>query len=276
MSFTRSLARAFGVEKQAAKLFGKSAPHDGSRMEGVVYTADPRIDRIVFICGLHRSGTTLLERLLVADYEVACLRGNVPESEGQHLQSVFAPASDYGGPGRFAFNQEMQSDLQSLSDFQRHREKILDDWGRFVVGDSNVLMEKSPPNLTKIWWLRKVFPGSRFIVMTRDPRAVAGATQKWSKNNLTELVAHWDAAYGQALTDILDEDCTTVRYEDLVEAPRSELQRLADFAGLSERAETEQVEKRHSRLINSNADYIESFGGQRFGSGAWEKFGYSL
>ena len=33
-----------------------------ARLEGVTYTDDPVIERLVFICGLHRSGTTALER----------------------------------------------------------------------------------------------------------------------------------------------------------------------------------------------------------------------
>ena len=34
------------------------------RVDGVKYEESPRFDRFIFICGLHRSGTTLLERLM--------------------------------------------------------------------------------------------------------------------------------------------------------------------------------------------------------------------
>ena len=162
-----------------------------ARLEGITYTDDPVIERLVFICGLHRSGTTALERLLVSRYRLACLRANRPVSEGQHLQSVYSPARAFGGPGRFAFSRAMMQELEGLRDHADCRERILADWRRFVVGTAPVLLEKSPPNLTKIWWLRSVFPGSRFVVVTRDPRAVAAATQKWSGTSLTELMLHW-------------------------------------------------------------------------------------
>ena len=60
--------------------------------------------RFVFLAGLHRSGTTLLARLLAAHPEVSGFSGTgVPADEGQHLQTVYPAAKVYGGPGRFGF-----------------------------------------------------------------------------------------------------------------------------------------------------------------------------
>ena len=58
--------------------------------------------RFVFLAGLHRSGTTLLARLLAAHPEISGFSGTgEPADEGQHLQSVYPAARVYGGPGRF-------------------------------------------------------------------------------------------------------------------------------------------------------------------------------
>ena len=63
--------------------------------------------RFVFLAGLHRSGTTLLARLLAAHPEVSGFSGTgVPADEGQHLQSVYPAAKVWGGPGRFGFAPE--------------------------------------------------------------------------------------------------------------------------------------------------------------------------
>src|SRR5438067_13166162 len=61
--------------------------------------------RYVFICGLHRSGTTLLGRN-VARLENCTGFSNtgVIEDEGQFLQDVYPPSRAYGGPGRFGFD----------------------------------------------------------------------------------------------------------------------------------------------------------------------------
>ena len=63
--------------------------------------------RFVFLAGLHRSGTTLLARLLASHPEVSGFSDTgVPADEGQHLQTVYPAAAVYGGPGRFGFAPE--------------------------------------------------------------------------------------------------------------------------------------------------------------------------
>ena len=58
---------------------------------------------LVFVGGLHRSGTTPLARALSAHPDISGFSNTgVPEDEGQHLQDVYPPAYVLGGPGRFA------------------------------------------------------------------------------------------------------------------------------------------------------------------------------
>ena len=64
----------------------------------------------VFLGGLHRSGTTLLFRMLREHPEISGFANNQDanewlgaEDEGQYLQSVYPPAIFWGGPGKFAF-----------------------------------------------------------------------------------------------------------------------------------------------------------------------------
>lgn len=247
-----------------------------SRLKDFSYNDTPELDRVVFVCGLHRSGTTLLERLLGARFELSYLRADVPESEGQHMQSVYRAARHYGGPGRFAFSRAMRDELPDLEKAENHRATIMADWSRFVVGDNGVLLEKSPPNLTKIHWLRQVFPKSRFVIMTRDPRAVSGATQKWSGTSLPELMMHWNVAYAQAMADFRQEDCTIIRYEDLIDAPEAEIERVGKFLQLAPRAASDALEMKYSKMCNSNAEYIEMHQGTRYAEGVWNRFGYNL
>lgn len=60
---------------------------------------------LIFIGGLHRSGTSLLHEILRRHPAVSGFANTgVPKDEGQHLQTVYPPASAFGGPGLFGFN----------------------------------------------------------------------------------------------------------------------------------------------------------------------------
>lgn len=247
------------------------------RREGIAYEPCPQIDRLVFICGLHRSGTTLLENLLVAALRLSCLRMMVPENEGQHAQEVYSPAAAFGGPGRFAFSEDMERELHLLQDHGACRARILADWSPFVTGGFPVLIEKSPPNLTKIWWLRKVFPGAKFLILTRDPRAVAGATQKrWGRGPLEHLVRHWHVAYSMALRDMDASDCLSIRYEDLLQDEERTVIAISRFLCVAERSGRQPLPERFRTLSSSNEAYITMHGSKAYGAGAWNAFGYDI
>ena len=108
------------------------------------------------------------------------------------------------------------------------------DDGAGIDGAGDVLVEKSPPNITRIPYLRSVFPGARFVVWTRDPRAVALSTQRWTPVALPLLMMHWNAAYMRAIAD-LDDDCLIEGYEAFCADPEATLQRIARFCGLAAR-----------------------------------------
>lgn len=245
-----------------------------ARLDGVCYAENPDPRHFIFICGLHRSGTTLLERMLAARFDVSYLRMKATESEGQHAQSVYPPGLCFGGPGRFALDGTDEAILRRLSDHAACRARLLRDWSHFIVGSSPVLLEKSPPNLTKIWWLRQVFEGARFVVMTRDPRAVSVATEKWSGESHTLMMENWHAAHGRALRDSDPVDTIHVRYEDLCAEPEATLARLRVFLDLAPNAG--EIEDRFSTLENSNPKYIPRFDGEIRPDGAWKAFGYDL
>lgn len=206
--------------------------------------------RLVFIGGLHRSGTTLLARSLGAHPAVSAFEETgVPEDEGQHLQSVYPPASKLGGPGRFGFARGAHLTERSELTSERSRDKLWRDWSRHWDLSRPVLVEKSPPNLLRTRFLQALFTESTFVMLIRHPIAVALATAKWghSWEGMTpgRLVKHWVTCYETLERDAAHvSNLQLIRYEDLVAAPDERLANICGSLGLEPGGSSGEVRER--------------------------------
>ena len=149
--------------------------------------------KLLFVGGLHRSGTTLLTRCLARHPDASGFADTgVIEDEGQFLQSVYRPARDFGGPGRFGMHPDshMTETSSMVSDANRH--SMLDSWCEHWDTSKRVLIEKSPPNLLKTRFLQALFPEAVFVMQVRHPIAACLATIKWTPGTtLAGLLEHW-------------------------------------------------------------------------------------
>lgn len=188
----------------------------------------------IFIGGLHRSGTSLLFRILRDHPSISGFRDTgVPEDEGQLLQSVYPPARAFGGPGRFGLNAESFLDETSALVSAAAAGKLYQEWGRHWDLDKPCLLEKSPPNLVRTRFLQALFPNSRFIMLLRHPVAVAFATRKWSRTPIDSLIEHWVRCHERFDADRKHlAHVFALRYEDFVAAPQDWIDRICAFLGL--------------------------------------------
>lgn len=200
--------------------------------------------RCIFIGGLHRSGTLLLRRALLAHPRVSGFANTgVPEDEGQHLQTVFPPAAVFGGPGKFCFAEEAYLNDASPLVTRENRERLLQEWGKHWDMDKDLFVEKSPPNLIRMRFLQALFPNSLFIIIIRHPLAGSYATQKWSNTDICELVDHWIVAHQKMLADLpFIRRWRLVRYEDFTVNPQSVLTGIFDWIGVNPVPFRERVE----------------------------------
>ena len=199
---------------------------------------NPHGHKFIFICGLHRSGTSPLFKLLRDHPQISGFRDTgVPEDEGQHLQTLFPAAKHFGGPGEFGFHPEAHlTETSPLASSQSCR-TLFAEWSRHWDLSKPYLLEKSPPNLIRTRLLQALFPQSLFLVLLRHPIAVSLATLKWTDSSLESLLDHWFQCH-----KIFDEDRAKLRnvlvlkYEDLARATQAELDRIHEFLGVSSQA----------------------------------------
>jgi hypothetical protein len=191
--------------------------------------------------------------------------------EGQHLQTVYPPASRHGGPGYFGFDPTAHLTEDSSLVSTASRERLLEEWGRHWDGTRPVLLEKSPPNLIRTRFLQALFPEAVFVVLVRHPIAVSLATLKWLgaprfvmereasgegwgtrpadaadivrlsgseaemlRARLFSLFEHWRRCHRLFLADSSHlRRFIVLRYEDFTAAPENSLSRLWRFLELS-------------------------------------------
>jgi hypothetical protein len=194
--------------------------------------------RHLLIGGLHRSGTTMLARLLAEHPEVSGFADTgVPADEGQHLQDVYPVTSPGRQAGRFAFLPESHLTERSPLVTEQNRRRLLEQWNPHWDLTCQVLVEKSPPNLLMSRFLQAMVPDSSFVFVLRHPIGVACATQKWSATRPHQLLAHWFRAHRILLDDIPHlTSVALVRYEDLVADPDGVMDRVFRLVGLEDHA----------------------------------------
>ncbi len=212
--------------------------------------------RLVFVGGLHRSGTTPFARALAEHHDVSGISDSpAREDEGQHLQRVYPKAKVYGGSGRFAYAAAAHLTEHSPLVSADNALAMVAAWEPYWDNTSHLLVEKSPPNIIMGRFLQACFPGSAFVVVVRHPVTVALSNKKWRRfasanprkfETLSGLVDHWMVAH-EILADDLGHlnRALVVHYENLVRRPEVELGRVGRFLGLDSPLPTSSLSAAH-------------------------------
>ena len=179
---------------------------------------NPRQNRFVFVAGLHRTGTTLLARIIGSHPRVSAISHSpAPENEGCYLQGAIPHTALHGRPGHYATAPEEHYTEVSTYNTLETKERLLADWRPWFAPDKRWWMEKSPVNLTRMRLYQQLFPTSQFIVILRHPQVMAAALAKWVDTDPQELVRYALDAYDLMANDLAYlHSALVIRYEDLV------------------------------------------------------------
>jgi len=190
-------------------------------------------DTPVFIVGLPRTGTTLVERIVTRHAGVRSA-----EETYDFTLAFSSVINEYLAANRDAGLTPLSAAL--AVDYGEIARRYLDSM-RGMLGPADSYLDKTPFNFLYCGLIRKAFPRARIIHLVRDPmdscyavfKALFDKAYFWSYD-LDELadyyivyrrlMDHWHRLMPGAILD--------VSYEELVTNPREVTQRIADYVGL--------------------------------------------
>jgi hypothetical protein len=191
--------------------------------------------KYVFVCGLPRSGTSILGRNIARMENCTGLQNTgVLEDEGGFLQDVYPTEHACGGPGRFGFDPRAHLTEHSPLLTPGNIAKLRASWHPYWDNHKTIFVEKTPANLLMTRFLQTAFPNSYFVVIKRHPIAVAMAAQKWKVNvtSLYNMFEHWLHCHA-----LFEEDKKYLKYlyelnyEDYVKNSQKYHNQIAHFIG---------------------------------------------
>ena len=204
----------------------KQFNHDVFDSADLIVTALPASNQPIFIVGMPRSGTTLVERIIGQNPQVF----NAGELEAmEFLAADFNQKISSGKlPSVDKMSTQQWSDLRSL-----YFEKLPEI-------SKPIFTDKLPHNFRHVGIIHKLFPEARIIQLHRDPQDVCMSiysraftaghnhANRWPDlahfyAECERLMSHWSSMNSPRILDL--------KYEDLVENPEYYARQLVEFCG---------------------------------------------
>jgi tetratricopeptide (TPR) repeat protein len=212
---------------------------------------DPTLQPL-FVVGMHRSGTTLCERIIsghsrvVAGGETYDITAALRRASGLHCREETDPRIVRARAG---------------FDYRRIGKEYLDGM-RWRTGGAPCITDKLPSNFLNIGFIARALPNARFIRMRRDPIDVGlsnlrtlfgtGTGHSYDQMDFVDyfqryeaLMQHWHAVFPGRILD--------VEYDDLVAEPESTACRMAEFCGLTFEPAMVKIEERSDAVATASS-----------------------
>ena len=227
------------------------------------------IEKVVFVGGSGRSGTTLVCKLLDLHSATATifevwplisllhyLRENrLPDTKTdeevarEHIEYSLSLRTEFNWRVRkeeaiYAWSEKMMDLLAAGQPLQVAIRRWADYLHRLqmVRDGSSRIVHKTPALATYLAEIWELWPSGRFLHMIRDPRDVVASylSQDWGPTNVRDSVEWYCGRVGPAITHGRgDERYLEIKMESLVETPNQVLEQVQSWAELS--PETERI-----------------------------------
>ena len=226
----------------------------------------------VFLVGSPRSGTTLLENILISHPDIVSL-----EEKPTLQQAATEYLTDKWGLAKLAHPRALDQDRQRDIYWQNVR-------AAGVNPDHKVFIDKHPLYLVNLLAVAKLFPRAKVLFALRDPRDVVLScfryTFQMNRSMFEYLTLEGAARFYDTLMrlallsrDRLGLDWYELRHERLIEDFDAEVRRACDFIGVPwDDAIRDFAEHAKSRFIATPSAVQVTRGINREGMGQWRNY----
>lgn len=225
-------------------------------LEGLC-SASNAYDEPVFILGMPRSGTSLIEQILSSHSQVF--------SAGElnyitELTEKISGSLDTGEHYPTAVNLLSVGNVNDLVETYMHRLHKL-------AGNSSIkrITDKMPANYTHVGFISQLFPNARIIHCMRDPRDTCLSIyfqnfqnfQQFSADlqNIGEVYLHYKRLMDH-WNDVLNIPILNVQYESVVENAEEKAREIIEFCGLEWEDECMEFYKSKRNVITASFDQV--------------------
>lgn len=192
--------------------------------------APDREEKYLFIICMNNSGSTLLERVMSECRNAVGFPapgGPDQQVNGQGFVPDLMPIPGKMRPKCRRIWSEQAAVLQDELRYRwpRIKQRWRKEWARnpkYATANPRVFLEKSPPNILRASMLQKYFRNSFFVLMQRNPYAVAEGIRRRAKLPLERCIQHWiRCAEQQMRNEQTLHRAIKLNYEELSERPEA-------------------------------------------------------
>ena len=192
-------------------------------------------NKYIFICGMPRSGTTLVEQV-VASHSLVSGAGEI-----HYLSEII---------NNSILDDQKFNKLKILDEMVKPNNFIYEQYNNLIKlhnFKSEIITDKAPQNFLWIGFIKIFFPGSKIIHCSRNPKDTCLSI---FKNYFSSKTMYWAydqksiAEYYVLYSNLMDfwkskfkDDIYEASYEKIVNSPEKEVKKMISFCGLEWEAE---------------------------------------